>query len=140
VSFGYHEGVTDRSNAVDERHMARPAFLAERRQKELDQLGEWRAFLCGEGGAARWIITLATKSDLWWAPQADQEVMLYYSSGEYFTAFGPAQRVNHSALPYCSIHKLFYEQAPMSGFYSDKLRNEHHVELVAHILKNCSMV
>jgi len=139
VSYGYHEGVTDVANAVDEHGNAKPNFLQDKRQDELKQLPEWTEILCGEGGAAKWIITLVTKSDLWWTPQAEQTVMQYYASGEYFRRLASAQRVNHVVLPYCSIHKLFYGAAPMSGFYTDDLRNDHHVALVAHILANCAM-
>jgi hypothetical protein len=139
VSFGYHEGVTDITDAVDERGNVRPEYLQHRREEELRQLPEWTEILCGEGGSAKWIITLVTKSDLWWTPEAEQKVMLYYSAGDYFRRLGSAQRVNHVVLPYCSIHKLFYGAAPMTGFYSDDLRNDHHFDLVAHVLANCSM-
>jgi GTPase SAR1 family protein len=139
VAYGYHEGVTDVANAVDPQGKAKPNFLEDKRQDELQQLPEWTEILCGEGGAAKWIITLVTKSDLWWTPQTEQTVMQYYTSGEYFRRLGSGQRVNHVVLPYCSIHKLFYGAAPMSGFYSDDLRTDHHVALVAHILANCAM-
>jgi 50S ribosome-binding GTPase len=139
VSFGYHEGVTDARDAVDELGNARSTFLEEKRKDELHQLTEWTEILCGEGGAAKWIITLVTKSDLWWTREAEQTVMHYYAAGEYFRRLGAAQRINHAVLPYCSVHKLFYGAARMSGFYSDVLRNEHHTALVAHILANCAM-
>jgi GTP-binding protein EngB required for normal cell division len=138
VSFGYHEGVTDTSNVIDEKSSVRGDFLENRRQEELNQISEWSEILCGEGGAAKWIITLVTKSDLWWTPTAVQQVMLHYADGDYFRRLGSAQRVNHAVLPYCSTNQLFYGAVPMTGFYSDDLRRDHHVELVAHILKNCA--
>jgi hypothetical protein len=137
VSFGYHEGVTDIRNVLDGTTV-RPEFLENRRGEENKQLSEWVEVLCGEGGSAQWLITLVTKSDLWWTPSAEQDVLMNYIGGEYFQRMGSAQRVNHSVLPYSSIHKLFYGAAPMTGFYSDTLRAEHHSELVAHILKNCA--
>jgi hypothetical protein len=134
-----HGLFADLHEVFDERGHVRSNYLAARKREELMALSEWTEILCGEGGAAKWIITLATKSDLWWTPDIEQKVMLYYSAGPYFKALRSAQRVNHAVLPYCSIHKLFYGKAPMTGFYSDNLRNEHHNELVAHILNNCAM-
>jgi 50S ribosome-binding GTPase len=139
VSFGYHEGLAEVREAVDD-GAARQEFLAASREEEFNQLREWTPVLCGEGGAAKWIITLVSKADLWWTPNKEQDVMLHYSSGRYFERLGNAQRINHVVLPYCSIHKLFYGHAPMTGFYSDDLRNSHHIDLVAHILKNCATV
>lgn len=137
VSYGYHEGVTRVATAIDDAH-AREEYLNARRAKESDQLSEWVPILCGEGGSAKWIITLVTKADLWWTPNTEQETLLHYVSGEYAQKLGPAQRKKHTVVPYCSINKLFYGVAPMTGFYSDDRKNDDHLNLVAHVLSNCA--
>ncbi len=47
-SYGYHEGVTEVRNAVDEKGAARPEFLQDKRDDELQQLPEWTEIFVGK--------------------------------------------------------------------------------------------
>jgi GTP-binding protein EngB required for normal cell division len=137
VAYGYHEGITEVKNAV-ENGLARKDYLENRRKEEINQLREWVNILAAEGGSAKWLITLVTKSDLWWEPNARHTILTHYITGEYSAALGPAQRLEHSVLPYSSLNKMFYGVVPMSGFYSDAMKLDDHDHLIATILKNCA--
>ncbi|WP_122038599.1 GTPase domain-containing protein [Asaia bogorensis] len=137
VSYGYHEETVKASEAVDN-HRVKEAFLEGRRQLEVDLLSEWNEILCGEGGAADWMITVVTKADLWWVADADQPALHHYQSGPYFQALGSARRLSHDVRPYSSQNQLFYKQVPMSGFYSDEMRKTDHASLIAKMLENAA--
>lgn len=54
---------------------------------------------------AKWVLTVATKADLWW-PERDR-VEHYYSEGSYAEALGAFKSV-HTVQPYCSVIEPFY--------------------------------
>lgn len=137
VSYGYHEGPIAKGQVVKGNEI-RPDFLAQRQEEELRQLDEWADYLCGEGGSAKWVITVVTKADLWWKPDQYEKILAHYRDGRYQRALNAAGAVEHKVLPYCSIHKPFYNLIPMSGFYSDDLKVEHHDHLIAHLLASCA--
>ena len=56
----------------------RPDYLKNRQKEEIRQLREWVNILGAEGGSAKWLITLVTKSDLWWQPKAEHTVLTHY--------------------------------------------------------------
>jgi hypothetical protein len=137
VSYGYHEGPIENSKAVD-RDKVKVEFLDRRRQEEIEQLNEWTDFLCGRDGNATWVITVVTKADLWWSPAAFGDVLDHYNRGAYLDRIVAAGPVSHKVLPYCSTFKPFFDVVPMSGYYSDEKRKEHHNELLANLLANCA--
>lgn len=135
VSYGYHEETVKFSDAVENR-TAKATFLKDRRDLEIQLLGEWTTSLCGEGGAAAWVITVVTKADLWWESDDDQPVLTHYRSGPYFEALGDARSVSHDVMAFSSANQLFYGAVPMSGFYGDQQRSDHQDRLVAKMLAN----
>lgn len=137
VSFGYHEGNTAQAIAVDGQKVSE-SFLAARRQVEIKRAAEWVGPISGRGGCVSWILTVATKADLWWEAGADQPVLQYYGSKPYMEAFSASDEVPHSVKSYSSLNHLFYDKAPMSGFYSDARRAEDHKALLSHLLDKAS--
>ncbi len=137
VSYGYHEGIVDVKEAIDN-GMPRTEYLSNRRTEEENQLPEWVDRLCGEGGSAQWIINLVTKADLWWGPGAEEEVLGHYLKGSFHTKLGEAQTNKYQVLPYSGEFKKFYGITPMSGYYTDQDKNMHHNNLVATILSLCA--
>ena len=137
VSYGYHEGLAQLSDAV-EGDKARENFLEARRKVELGRLTEWTSILCGRGGNASWVITVVTKADLWWQNTDDQPVMAYYQSGGYSDALGEAREQPCSVRAYSSLNQLFYGHGKMTGYYTDHLRQNHHAGLISLILERCA--
>jgi energy-coupling factor transporter ATP-binding protein EcfA2 len=137
VAHGYHEETVVASEAVNDRK-ARKSYLESRRQLEIDLLSEWTETLCGEGGAAAWMITVVTKADLWWVAGDDQPALAHYQTGSYFVDLGSARRIPHDVRPYSSQNQLFYNNVPMSGFYTDEQRLADHNRLIAKMLENAS--
>jgi hypothetical protein len=61
------------------------------------------------------------KADLWWHDR--EEVLGYYSSGEYAAAIRAADSgVPHSVLPYCSVTHKFYDWVHIDGSFDDTAR------------------
>jgi hypothetical protein len=122
VSFGFHEGLFQSEQALDA-DTADLHFLKERRQAELEMLDEWIPILCGTKGCAKWIITLATKADLWWQNGDNQPVLEYYRSGAYWRALEKwARHIPHSVHSFSSLDQRFYEEVPMTGHYDGPMR------------------
>lgn len=64
VSFGYHEARQyEKKDVFNRNGDVKEKFLRERRQEEIAFLKEWTPLLSDSGN---WLITLVTKSDLWW--------------------------------------------------------------------------
>jgi len=138
VAYGYHEETIKLSEAVTNKS-ARETFLNDRRKLEMDLLAEWNDLLCGEGGAAAWLVTVVTKADLWWTASAEEPALSYYQTGPYFEALGAARRLPHDVRSYSSQNQLFYNKVPMSGFYTDEQRASDHSRLIAKLLENASL-
>ena len=133
ASFGYHEGRTEASKAVKD-GKASEEYLEERRKIEVSLINEWAPILCDGDGPCDWLVTVVTKADLWWNKGPDQPTIQYYENGPYQDIIGKYGSTPHSAKSYSSTDGLFYDQVPMSGYYSSKLRKADHDSLVAHIL------
>lgn len=138
VSYGLHEETVPKDKAVVDAS-ANASYLQSRRDLEISLLSQWTNVLCGDGGAAAWVMTVVTKADLWWTGHADQEVLKYYQEGPYFQALGPAARLRHRFCPHSSHNQLFYHTVPLSGYYDDKLKQTHRDEFVAALLENVSL-
>ncbi|MEW6347887.1 MAG: GTPase domain-containing protein [Thermodesulfobacteriota bacterium] len=107
VCWGYHEAdEADRSKAIPSKGnlIAKPDYLKERRDIELELLSEWVPWV--DAGVSNWILTLLTKADLWW-PDNDNAIRRYYEDGEYATIIRPTA-ISHSVVPYCSVIEPFY--------------------------------
>lgn len=137
ASYGYHENVTARSQAL-QGDKPSTEYLEQRRTIETDYLAEWTSLLAGRGGPANWLITVVTKADLWWGPDQDRIVLDHYRSGRYYDALGEATDITHSVRSFSSLNQLFYGRAPMSGFYSDDQRIEDRDSLIALLLEYSS--
>lgn len=127
TSYGYHEYTYGKDDAIIKGDMISDDYLEDNRKRELDTLHEWSISLGGERSYR--LITVVTKADLWWPDRKD--VITHYESGEYFKALGGAKRLRPMVVPYCSVIKKFYDEAPTSGkidgsdcvrFRSDLLR------------------
>jgi hypothetical protein len=138
TSYGYHEGKAEQSQATTVDHTPRKTYLENRRDEEILLLQEWVNLLCGPGGRAKWLITACSKADLWLSPDPKRAVMNHYEAGAYFQALGEAQSTDHAVLRFSAHNQLFYDSVPMSGFYTDELRNKDQAVLVARILANCA--
>ncbi len=106
VSFGYHEAAEARKErAIPESggHIARSDYLQDRRAIEERLLSEWVPMF--DPATAKWVLTVATKADLWW-PDRDR-VEKHYSEGSYAEGLG-SFRTSHTLVPYCSIIEPFY--------------------------------
>ncbi|MEZ6056236.1 MAG: GTPase domain-containing protein [Planctomycetaceae bacterium] len=140
VCNGFHEPDVPIGDAVEGR-TAKDTFLADRLQREIDLLDEWKSILFGPGGACSWLITVVMKSDMWWQSSDDQPVLDYYRRGNYYDALGNAQssaHTTHSVRPYSALDQPLFGRVAMSGYYSDQLRNQHHNELIALLLERAS--
>jgi ethanolamine utilization protein EutP (predicted NTPase) len=83
VSYGYHEATALPLQTAVENSKISQAFLQKNRDAEIAQLSYWVGLLAGRGGAAKWVITVVTKADLWWTPEMKDIVLDYYRSGSY---------------------------------------------------------
>lgn len=134
VAYGYHENTTGSAITLD-KDQPSASYLQKARDVELELLDEWTELLCGRSGTAAWVITLASKADLWWERGPDQSVLNYYRTGEYHQRLGSAQEIPNATLPYSSTNQLFYSISPMSGYYSDTLRTQHQNHFLAKLLE-----
>lgn len=114
VSYGYHEGDRDPSDAVGKDNLVKPDFLAARRTEEIALLQEWTG-LVGTAGTGSWMLTVITKADLWWNER--DIVRKHYQSGEYRNALTLVNHLNPMICSYCSLQQAFFNKAPMSGLF-----------------------
>jgi 50S ribosome-binding GTPase len=138
VAYGYHEGSIPKDHAITAKGNASKEFLVDRRKIERALLNEWVHTLYGEGGPGRWVVTVVTKADLWWKDSPEQPAMEYYKGADYISALAEAGSLPHSVKSYSSVRHLFYDQMPMSGYYSDQQRAQDNNLLIAHILEKVS--
>jgi len=114
VCFGYHEGVGNKTDAIDSSGKVKQDYLEHCRKLEIDAVSEWSSLL-GSRDTANWLITVVNKADLWWHQQ--EEVMHYYTSGAYAQNLGDAKVLGPIVVPYCAtIHKFFDEGALSAHF------------------------
>jgi hypothetical protein len=121
VSFGFHEGTGNKSDAIDGDGKARPTYLNHCRDLEIQALAEWTSLL-GSLDTSAWLITVVNKADLWW--HAKVEVMDYYTRGLYAQSLGDAQSLKPVVVPYSATLHKFFGEGLMSGTFdrNDQLR------------------
>jgi hypothetical protein len=121
VSYGYLEPkVPLPSDAVDEDGIPRSEFLAQGRLDELANLGEWLPIL-GDRDCTQWILTIATKADLWW--DDEQAVAHYYDTGPYTELIKATdQKLHHVVQRYCSVVHRFFDVSRLPGSFDDSIR------------------
>lgn len=136
VSYGHYEGLAPLSEAIKD-GKASQEFLEMRQKVEENMIREWTPFLCGQGGSAKWLITVVTKADLWWEEGPDQKVLAYYRNGQYATLMRPEiGNLPHSVHSYSSHDQLFYGMVPMSGYYEEKQRIADRDAFITRLLGN----
>lgn len=118
VSYGYHEYTYGKNYAFDNKHQISDEYLSSNRERELEAIQEWSMALGGKRDYR--LITVITKADLWW--KDCKSTTDYYSRGDYFKALGSAQHLNPTVMPYCSVIKKFYDEAPTSGMIDETER------------------
>ncbi len=138
TSYGYHEGLAAPADATTARHNPKEQYLEDRRREEIELLREWVNLLCGGGGAAKWLITVCSKADLWSGPGETDTIINHYMTGPYARHLEGAADVEHSVLQFSSHNQMFYDAVPMSGYYTDQMRAQDHAALVARMLDNCA--
>lgn len=136
VCYGYHEAseagpaVALPDNPATSPMIAKPEYLEARRAMELHQIDEWIPRL--DEKAAKWILTIVTKADLWW-PDANQAIRTHYESGEYGRIFASfADR--HYVLPYCSQIEPFFGNKT-SGVFGEHQKGALREHLLETILR-----
>lgn len=111
VAYGFHEYTYGKDEAIAEGHSISGDYLTQNKKREIDTVPEWSISL---GGVRPYrLITVVTKADLWWPDH--KEVIPYYESGAYYSSLGTAKELKPMVVPYCSVIKKFYDEAPTSG-------------------------
>lgn len=131
VSYGYNEASSVMLPAIGASAKIPKSFLKQQRELEIAMLDEWKGLL-GDGESARWLVTVATKADLWWKQQ--EKVMNYYAGGRYQQALGEAQLLKPVVLEYCSVFQKFYGQVSMSGDFQDSDRIRVKAQMIRTLL------
>lgn len=119
VAYGFHEYRTGTTDALTRQGEAKKNWLAAHRKIECDALHEWTDRL-GSNPHTKWILTVATKADLWWSDEDD--VRKYYESGPYHRALGPAFKVSHTVREHCTTIKRFYDQGFVCPTFDEPTR------------------
>ena len=138
VSYGYHEGTAKKEMAV-EVNSPREMYLEARRNVEIAQLEEWIDRFVGPGGSASWVLTVVTKADLWWSDADDQPVIDYYRHGAYQAALrNRLATTPHTVLAHSSHAQKFFHVVPVSGHYTEELRQSDRSSLIARLMEYAS--
>jgi energy-coupling factor transporter ATP-binding protein EcfA2 len=131
VSYGYHEYQVTKDKVFLANGVVDPAFLTKHREIEIQQLDEWTSLL-GSPITTSWLITVVTKADLWWDQRS--VVNQHYSTGAYYAALREAQSLRPKVVMHSSVFSKFYGEAPLSGFFDEKDRQELKLQLVKALL------
>jgi hypothetical protein len=131
VSYGYHEYQVTKEKIFLADGSVDPAFLIKHREIEIQQLDEWTPLL-GSPITVDWLITVVTKADLWWDQR--NAVHDHYTSGIYYKALGQAQSLKPKVVMHSSIFSKFYGEAPHSGYFDEKDRQDLKLQLVQALL------
>jgi energy-coupling factor transporter ATP-binding protein EcfA2 len=132
VCYGYHEYDVPRAKVFSPDGAVRPEFLAMHRQVEIRQLDEWNLLL-GDQVTSHWLITVVTKADLWY--DRHDEVIEHYSKGTYFDALDAARVLRPRVLPYSSVFRKFYGEAPMAGTFDQENHKAAREKLIDALIK-----
>jgi len=132
VSYGYHEYTYGKDEAILNGNGAvSEEYLEHNRQREIDTIPEWSISL---GGVRKYrLITVVTKADLWWPEH--KKVIKHYQNGDYHEALGPAQQLYPMVVPYCSVIKKFYDEAPTSGQIDESARIQYRNNLLRTLVE-----
>jgi len=84
----------------------------------------------GAGGPAKWVIP-ATKANLWWRHPESEEVLRRYREGDCYAHLVSPRRSTDSVRVFSSLNRLLYDARPMSGLYTDRLREQHRESLIS---------
>lgn len=131
VSYGYHEYAVARSDVFDGNGKIQSGFLDRHRRIEIETLNQWTALL-GDTETAKWLITVASKADLWWDER--DAVMAHYTKGDYFKALGPAKVLKPVTVEFASVVHLFYGRGAVSGVFDDEIRKSLRTRLLTTLL------
>jgi hypothetical protein len=131
VSYGYHEGRGNESDAIGPSGQASAAFLEACREKEIENLKEWTTILMS-GKNPPWLITVVTKADLWWNQR--EEVLKHYEEESYHQALGDALKMDKGVAVCCSVIHKFFGCAPLAGTFDDDDRREKREKLLGYII------
>lgn len=131
VAYGYHEYQTTKEKVFLANGVVDPAFLAKHREIEIQQLDEWTALL-GSPVTTNWLITVITKADLWWDQRS--VAVQHYTSGPYYAALGSAQSLHPKVVMHSSVFSKFYGEAPLSGYFDERDRQELKQQLIQALL------
>jgi energy-coupling factor transporter ATP-binding protein EcfA2 len=128
VSYGYDEGHLGKDEAIV-RGQINAEYLAKRRKRELELIGEWAPDLIADSPGT-WLITVVTKADLWWEER--DRVIKHYTKGPYHARLR-ARTKDHAGpvLEYCSVYRPFHGVIPPSPLFSEQDREL----LRSHLLK-----
>lgn len=126
VSYGYHEGRsgTEKDAMDKEKKTINETYLKEKREDEIAILRDWLKYFRTKEHRIDWLLTLVSKADLWWNPDTADQILGHY--GDLNSAYvkkgigdkEQVERLSHSVCTHSSIHRLFYNRIPMSGYYS----------------------
>ena len=131
VSHGYHEYGYGKDYAITDKYKISEDYLCSNRAREIEAIPEWSIAL---GGRRKFrLITVITKADLWWKDH--RQVIEYYSSGEYYNSLGAAQQLTPTIMPYCSVIKKFYDEAPTSGMIDENERVRFRTNLLRTLVE-----
>ena len=135
VANGYAEREETKGLAFDKAGNLKRAHLDAERKRELERVTEWATALAG--GGVQWLLTVATKADLWWSQDEAARVGTLYGSEEsdYVKQLGRLRFSPRAVQFNSSVGQLYCGQVPMSGFYTDAERANHRAELVAELLQ-----
>ncbi len=139
VAYGYHEGPRGKYAPIV-KGQVNEEYLADCRKQEMNMIAEWVPVLFGGQMSADWIITVITKADLWWTPKKEEEVKNHYSNvlGKYTKSLGDARKGANGIFPLSSIHQRFYDNVPMSGYYTDQQKNSDYWNLITGIFDSAA--
>jgi hypothetical protein len=134
VAFGYHEYKIHDTNEAITLNRIRDDFRLDNLRMEIRLCSEWSESIWQN---TNWLITVANKADLWYNPDTVHEVIDYYTFGEYATSLRDLDRHFHNVLKISACPKLYYNQVPMSGFYTPSDRSADLQLLAGRLVEYC---
>jgi energy-coupling factor transporter ATP-binding protein EcfA2 len=132
VAYGYHEYAVDISEVFDSANNVQSAFLETHRQIECDFVKTWSPLLI-DPEITQWVITLASKADLWWS--SHRQVEQFYSSGAYLQSLGDSGVLRPPVISYCSVVRRFFSRGELSSGFDDNTRQELRANMFRAILE-----
>lgn len=130
VSYGYHEYGEVRDRVFEDgSQVVRADYLQANREQEQRLLAEWVPVV-----GDTWITTVITKADIWW--DSKEDVTKHYEEGDYFSTLEEINSAaEHVVRPYSSVHTMFYDTVPSSGYFDDNQRRACRNELFRALIE-----